>query len=58
MKQTKKRYSPEFKARVAIEALKEHLTLSELVSKFGVNSSLIYRWKQEFISQSAEIFST
>lgn len=58
MKQTRKRYSPEFKAGVAIEALKERHTMTELVSKFGVHSNLINRWKQEFISRSAEIFST
>jgi transposase len=58
MKQTRKRYSPDFKARVVIEALKERETMSELMSKFKVHSNLINRWKQEFISRSAEIFST
>ena len=58
MKQTRKRYSPEFKAKVAIEALKERSTMAELVAKFGVHSNMINRWKQEFLSRSAEIFST
>lgn len=58
MKQTRTRHTPEFKARVAIEALKEHQTMSELTSKFKIHSSMINRWKREFLSRSAEIFST
>lgn len=58
MKKTRTRYTPEFKARVAIEALKERETMSELVSKFKVHANQINRWKREFISRSSEIFST
>lgn len=58
MKKTRQRYSAQFKARVAIEAIKERSTLAELVAEFHVHASVINKWKQEFISRSPEIFST
>ena len=41
-------YTAEFKAKVAIAALKEQETLSELVHRFGVSAMTISKWKQEF----------
>ena len=36
MPKRRRRFSPEFKARVALEALKENATLAELASRYGV----------------------
>lgn len=58
MKKTRRRFSAAFKAEVAIEALKERETLSELCSRYGIHSNLIKRWKKEFVERSAEIFET
>lgn len=55
---TRKRHSAAFKAQVALGALKERETLSELSKRFGVHSAQISQWKQEFLSRSSEIFST
>ncbi|HHD84366.1 MAG TPA: IS3 family transposase, partial [Campylobacteraceae bacterium] len=40
-------HSPEFKAKVALEAIKAEKTLSELASQFGVNVNQISKWKKE-----------
>lgn len=58
MKATRKKHAPAFKARVAIEALKERETLAELSRKFEVHQAMISRWKQEFLDRSPEIFSS
>ncbi len=58
MKQTRKRYSSQFKAMVAIEALKERCTMAQLVAEFKIHANMINKWKQEFINRSPEIFST
>jgi len=58
MKQTRRKFSGEFKAKVAIAALKERESLAELGKRFDVQPLLIARWKKEFIERSAEIFET
>ncbi len=56
MKKTRRKFSSAFKAKVAIEALKERETLAELSKRFEVHPNVIRKWKQEFIEHSAEVF--
>ena len=56
MKVTRKKYDAKFKAKVAIEAIRERETLHELASKYGVSPVVICRWKREFIENSAAVF--
>lgn len=58
MTKTRKKYTANFKAKVALEAIQERKTMSELVSDHGVHSNMIQRWKKEFILRSSEIFET
>jgi len=58
MKTNRRKFSGAFKAQVAIEALKERETLSELSKKFEVHPQMISKWKHEFIERAAEIFET
>nr|WP_244392528.1 IS3 family transposase [Denitrovibrio acetiphilus] len=51
------RYSAEFKSKVALEALREELTLSELSAKYNVHPNQISKWKKEAIEGMATIFS-
>ncbi len=44
-RKTRRKYSTRFKAKVAIEALKERETLSELVARFDVHPNQISQWK-------------
>lgn len=52
-----KKHSAKQKAKIALEALKETKTLSELSSEYGVASSQISTWKQQ-LQQGAEEFFT
>lgn len=51
-----KRYSSEFKAKVAMEAIKEECTLAELSAKYGVSSIQIGKWKKQALEKFAGIF--
>jgi transposase-like protein len=53
----RKRYSAEFKARVALEALKGHKTVNELASTYGVHPTQITHWKHRLQQEMPEIFS-
>ena len=53
----RKRYSAEFKAKVALGAIKGEQTISELASRYGVHPNMITNWKRQAIDNMAETFS-
>jgi transposase-like protein len=55
-KQSRRKFSSTFKAKVALEAVKGQLNLSELAKKFEVNQVVISRWKAEFIENMSIVF--
>jgi transposase len=58
MKKSRRKFTSAFKAKVAIEALKERETLADLSKRFEVHPNMISKWKQEFIELSVNIFET
>ena len=52
----RKRYSADFKAKVALEALKGELTLSQLAAKHGVHQTMIAAWRKQAIEWLVEVF--
>ncbi len=52
----RRRHSSEFKARVALEALKGHKTLNELASEFGIHPVQLAQWKRQLLDASAGVF--
>lgn len=56
MKRIKRAFTPEFKAKVAIEALKEQKTTSELAQQYDLHPNQIGQWKQLFLANAAAAF--
>lgn len=56
MKKTRRKFSGEFKSKVALEALRERYTLSQLAERFELHPNQICQWKQEFLERSKTIF--
>jgi transposase-like protein len=55
-KQTRRKFSSTFKAKVALEADKNQQTLAELAKKFEVNPVMISKWKAEFFDNLSATF--
>ena len=58
MKQNRRKHSPSFKARVALEALKGEETIAELANRFEVHPSQIRKWKNSLTEDAASIFGS
>jgi transposase-like protein len=56
MKQTWKKHSPAFKAKVALAALQGDQTIAEIASRFEVHSTQIHAWKRALIEGAPQLF--
>jgi len=52
----RKQYNPEFKAKVALEALKGERTVADLSSRFGVHPTMIHQWKKALLEGASGVF--
>ena len=58
MTKTRKRFKADFKAKIALEALREHKTLNQLSQEYDVHPNQISLWKKEVQSRSSELFGS
>ena len=57
MASSPKKYSSDFKAKVALEAIKGQKTINEISSEYGVHSTQITQWKKQVLMNSEDIFT-
>lgn len=52
----RRKFSASFKAKVALDAIKEQSTMQELASKHKLHANQISKWKADFLDNASSVF--
>lgn len=56
-KMEKRTFTPEYKAKLVIEMLREETHISEIAAREGISRTQLQNWKKEFLENAARVFS-
>jgi transposase len=56
MSRNRKQYSAQFKAKVAIDAIRGQKTTAELASQYEIHPTMINNWKRDLLDKASELF--
>ena len=52
------KFTAEFKVQVALAAISNQMTVSEIVEKYNVSKKIVYQWKDEFLANASKVFES
>lgn len=58
MKRQRRKHTPEFKARVAFEAIQGLKTQSEIAKEYEIHPIMVGKWKNELLQRMPELFAS
>lgn len=56
-KMKQRQFSPEYKARIVLEVLREEITISEIAAREQLGRTQLQNWKKEFLDNAPRVFS-
>lgn len=56
-RKSRRRFDAELKAKIALEALREDTSISELATRYEIHPNQIYAWKRRMVDGAAQVFS-
>ena len=57
MKRARRQYSADWKAKIALEAIKGQRTIQQIASHYEIHPNLVTHWKKQVLEGAVEIFS-
>jgi putative transposase len=54
----RKRFSPNKKAQIVLEILKEEKSISQIASENGIHPNVLYRWKKQALENFSSLFES
>lgn len=58
MSNKRKQYNPQFKAKVALDAVRGEKTVAELSSQYSLHSTMINNWKKHLLEEASTLFES
>ena len=57
-KRTRRNHSPAFKAKVALEAVREQESVAEIARRYGLHGNVVANWKRQLAENVQRVFET
>ena len=58
MKSVRRKHTADFKAKVALAALKGDETVADLAARFGVHPNQIHKWRKQLVDAAGTVFGS
>jgi transposase len=58
MKGVRRKHTADFKAKVALAALKGDQTVADLAARFGVHPNQIHKWRKQLMDAASAMFAS
>lgn len=58
MKGVRRKHTADFKAKVALAALKGDQTVADLAARFGVHPNQIHKWRKQLVDAAGPVFAS